>query len=126
MTCYLSIQNDQGIVGVPGTIYTFDSGGQVACSIWGTFFGVTDDQMGVGLHRTSYQANGSPTNCVLIPTCPAGQTPVCGNSSFSTGVACQGAWIHDLYLGVVNNRTKSLSCFGVGQPIWASQIGTCD
>jgi hypothetical protein len=124
--CYLSVQNNQQVPAQEGIDYNFYGAGTVICSVAGTWWGGGADPMGVGLHRTSYQSDGSPTNCTLTPTCPAGQTPVCGAQSFSTGSACQGPWMSILYLGTTDNRTKSKSCYGVGKPVWRSQIGTCD
>ncbi len=124
--CYLSVQNNQQVTAAEGIDYNFYGAGTVICSVVGTWWGGGPDPMGVGLHRTSYQSDGSPTNCTLTPTCPAGQTPVCGAQSFSTGSACQGPWMSILYLGTIDNRTKSRSCYGVGKPVWRSQIGTCD
>lgn len=79
MTSYLSVQNNQQIVGVPGTI-TFDAGGEVICSVFGTFFS-TGGHLPLTLsytygHTTSSQVVQNTRFCNTVTQCTSG-VPTC-------------------------------------------------
>ena len=123
--CYLSVQNNQQVTAAEGIDYNFYGAGTiyVRCVV-GTWWGGGPDPMGVGLHRTSYQSDGRPE--LSYAYLPGGPNPGMRCPKLFDRYACQGPWMSILYLGTIDNRTKSRSCYGVGKPVWRSQIGTCD
>lgn len=83
MTSYLSTENDQQIIGVPGVEYTWDWDGEVICTVFGTLYG-SGFSGTIGISEATW---GPPP--VILPNgqckwatlaCdPPGTTPKCTN-----------------------------------------------
>lgn len=82
-------------------------------------------QVGLGLHRATYEAEPQGAGCLFTLTCPPGTTAVCGTPSFNSGTdPCRGAWLNPLFVSVTSRRGKS--CFGISPNVWSTTQGTCD
>ncbi len=122
-SCYISEQNTLDIVGVPGIVYTGDSGGSVRCSVVGTFWGANSSSfIHIGISNYILE-NWDSANCYYMIFCPNGinaascPTPVTitdlGGMLLTTPCNTYN-YLHDYKL-VVNSQ-----CFPVGVFFYAN------
>jgi hypothetical protein len=87
MTCYLSVQNDQEIVGTPGVIYVFTGSTNIICSVFGTFWSnLFSTQIEVAATHSKVTStkpsSGGYEICNVTSWCTAATTPPDCNPSF--------------------------------------------
>src|SRR5579883_1561510 len=97
MTSYLSVQNNQQIVGQPGVEYDFSYGGNVICTVFGYLWSISVFGR-IGLSEANYLDGGPNANgrCGFTMYCPNGVTPVCPfpKTFNASGAFCLAPYAH--------------------------------